>query len=302
MNMNIKRLVSSGVAALFVACAAHGATNYQALSKELEIMNSVLNTALKQETSQQAIKFRSMQTSYLANQGVVFTLTTSGRTTRVFFESGFPVPPPLPVPEIDFSGSGVFSEEMEIELQETIHEALDSVKHHFSGNRGRLQDLRSESRDLAWEAREYERRKRDLNFELRNAESSRAKELKEDLKELEKELAELGKKQADLQAYSEKIESEQKALLEKKQAESEQAKKSFLASFEEGVADTLCRFGGGLRAIPNGENVSFVLRGFNDSQASQDKIYVFKVEDVKKCVQEKIEESKLLASAIVYDF
>lgn len=299
--MNINKIVSTGIAALFVVCTAHGATNYQELSKELEIMNSVLNTALKQDTRDQAIKFRSMQTSYLANQGVVFTLSTTGKATRVFFENGFPAPPE-PIPVLDLSGSGVFSHDMEIELQETIHEALDSVKHHFSGSHDRLQDLRSESRDLAWEVREYERRKRDLNFALRNAEASRAKELKDDLKELEKELVELSKKQADIQAYSAKIESEQKALIEKKQAESEQAKKSFLASFEEGIADTLCRFGGGLRAIPNNENVSFVLRGFNKNHASQDKIYVFKVEDVKKCVQEKIKVSKLLANAIVYDF
>ena len=92
--------------------------------------------------------------------------------------------------------------------------------------------------------------------------------------------------------------------LAQQHAQKEQAKKQFLAQFEMQVGDALCRFGSGLRAVPSNAYVNFVIKDMGrgtDGYASN-QIYVFTMQDIKACVQEKIDVNGLLTAAKVYQF
>ena len=297
----------AGMIALTVSVNASGATNYDELSKELEIMNSVLATTLKQTDKDDAIRFRGIETSYLASQGVVFDVTTSRGAMGFRFDLGqfFPEAVVAPQAPIVIGGDGRSIQiEVDNDFEHLIEDSVRQVERVFSESSEQLREIRRDARELSWELRENERRSRDLNFELRNAEDERKERLEERLNELQQVMTELKERQSELNLYANNIEAEQKAQQEKRKQAYEEANKSFLAGFEERIADTLCRFGAGLRALPDDEHISFVLKGFHASEKSgkQDRIYVFTEKDIKSCVQERIDSTELLAKATVYQF
>ena len=164
--------------------------------------------------------------------------------------------------------------EWEAYAEETSHRFSQA----FADNNSRLRDLRNMQRELAWEAREVERELRDITFELRHADEARKKELL--------------------------VEKEQTKQMEARKAQQQQAYKTFLAGFESGMSETLCRFGSGLRGLPENEHISMVLKDFemDESRERKDRIYVFTRADIVRCVQEKIDANKLLTNANIYQF
>jgi hypothetical protein len=70
------------------------------------------------------------------------------------------------------------------------------------------------------------------------------------------------------------------------------------------MSETLCRFGSGLRGLPENEHISMVLKDFemDESRERKDRIYVFTRADIVRCVQEKIDANKLLTNANIYQF
>lgn len=305
------KLCTGLLALTFVTTANFGTSSfananekYAQLGQELELMESVLNTSLQQSNEGQSIKFRGLSTQYLANQGVVFKVHTTGTSNNSFTRFGFPQPPKAPAP-VNFSGKHIVIEEVISGLEAAdIAEALEDVEFIFADTSNELREVRNLVRDLSWQNRDLEREKRDLSFELRSADNKRKAEIESRLNAINKDLAEYEAKQAEVSKQSEKLKAEIKIRKEKQQQASKEAKKAFLVSFEQGVASTLCRFGSGLRAVANDEYVSFVLSAFDapDTNNKQDRIYVFKTSDIKKCVQDKIKADELLAKATHYDF
>lgn len=297
----------AGLIALTVSMASHAVTNYEELNKELEIMNSVLATTLKQTGKQEAIRFRGLETSYLASQGVVFHVSTSQGSWGMKHDlrSFMPDVPVAPSSPLIIGGDGRSIQiEIHDEWEHMIEDTVRQVESLFRESNEQLRDVRSDARELSWEMREYERRMRDLNFEMRNANQERKTDIQNNLDELNAEITQVKARQQELENYAATLEAEQKAQLDKQKAAYQQSNRAFLSAFEERIADTLCRFGAGLRALPDDEHISFVLKGFHskENQGKQDRIYVFKESDVKKCVQEKMDSVELLAKATVYEF
>ncbi|WP_124748983.1 hypothetical protein [Alteromonas facilis] len=301
------KLITTGLLALSATFTSVAATNYANLSKELEIMDSVLVTSLRQSSNESMVRFRSIETSYLAGQGVVFEVNTSRRgwgielDIRQFIPS-VPVAPAAPV--MRSSDEDGMSFEVSEEWEEYIENTVQSFEDAFRANNEQMRDVRDNVRDLEWETRELERRQRDLNFELRTAVNERKAEVEEELKQIRKEAAKLEEKKQELNKYAETIEAEQKEQVEKQRLAKEQANKAFLSSFEDMIGDTLCRFGAGLRALPKDEHISFVLKEFDtdERRKAQDRVYVFAQSQIRACVQEKIDAKELLAQAVVYNF
>jgi len=297
----------AGIVALTVSMASHGATNYAELNKELEIMNSVLATTLKQTSKEEAIRFRGLETSYLASQGVVFQVSTSRGSWGVHHDlrSFIPETPVAPSAPLIIGGDGRSIQiEIHDEWEHMIEDTVRQVESLFRESNEQLRDVRGDARELSWEMREYERRMRDLNFELRNTNQERKTEIEQDLQELKAEIAAVKARQQELEEYASTLEAEQKAQMDQQKAAYKKSNKAFLSAFEDRIADTLCRFGAGLRALPDDEHISFVLKGFHaeEKQGKQDRIYVFKETDVKMCVQEKMDAIELLGKATVYEF
>lgn len=288
-------------------------TNLVELSNELEIMTNILQTALKQQSSSRGIRFRSIDTTYLAQQGVVFEIKTSG------LESGFglnfsglmsglqnmPEPPEPPEGAVSFIGNdGSWEFEIDQEWEDYARDAVERVRDAMHHSSDKLRELREEERELAWEQRDYSRKLRDIEFEKRNASDETLREIVKREKEFKKELDELEKKKVAVTQKSEKLEQEQRQQAEKHNAARKKEHTRFLADFEAGVGDVLCRYGAGIKALPSDQNISFILPNFGltDSRAKQDKVYVFKQKDIQDCVKDKIDTDKLLGKVETYLF
>ena len=278
----------------------------QAISEELVIMDSVLSTAFKQASDDQSIKFTRMHSRYLANQGVVFTVSSTQSTWGMtitkssFFPSSIAPPPPPPLPAV--GGNYAFADIDDIEPE--LAERLEAVRGRLSDTADRLREYTGAARDGAWQMRDLEREKRDLAFEQRAASAERKKAIEARQAAIEQEIAEV-KRQQELQAKEIKeVREARKAELEKQRQASKEASQSFIQAFEKTVSSNLCRFGAGLRALPSDQNVSFILENINSGidNKAQSRIYVFSAADMKKCVQEKITESQFLNKATVYNF
>ena len=320
--MNKSFLVISIIASF--SFNAQAEENLKDVFKDAQIMQNILTTSLKQNTRKEGIRFRKIESGYLAGQGLLFDVyTSSSRNMHFSFDLGtmvqniegmveafdFPAAPPAPpVPDLGSDSENfVFSFEVDEDMEDYIEEVQERTKEVMREHRERRRELQERERDLNWEAREYERRVRDMEFEMRHAESQRKKELEKGLKEVKAELEKLAAKKAEYAKKAKQLEAEE----EKREAKLKEAKTQmtnrFLADFEATVADTLCDYGSGLKSLPDTEKVNFVLKDFvrDDSRRGDkdiDKIYVFNLKDVKQCVQEKISPNDLLTKAQTYMF
>lgn len=302
-------LAAAIVSTMLTSVSVSAATDeMKTLNKELEIMSGVIDTALKQSSPRKGLRYRSLDSTYLAGQGVVFAVSVRNSTSGFSFSNIFARVPQAPMPPVTIiDGDSSFEVEFEQEWQE-VAEEMEEAGHRlaevFHESNNQIREMRDRERELEWERRELERRTRDLEFELRQAGKDRSDTIKDELKEVSKELAELNSREKELEKYASEMEQEQQARIEAQKEAQEKAYKQFLANFEGSIGDTLCRFGSGLRGLPDNEHISFVLEQFSrdDSGDMQDRIYVFSKEKVKSCVQERINASALLSSARVYNF
>ena len=283
--------------------------NLPELQNELQIMTSILQTALKQNNDPKGIRFRSIDTTYLADQGVVFDIQTSGSGGRFSFDLHEMISSiPLPIAPTSPGGSDQnfeFVISNDFFDEDDIDDAMEAANDAMQEASERLRELREREREFSWEQRNYERRKRDLEFEKHNADEQRRNELNRQLQELEKESKEITSKREELSKYASTLEAEQQKKLEQREAAKQQQYKRFLAGFESSIGEVLCRYGSGLKAMSDNENVNFILSNFDKNSQNnekQDRIYVFKNKDIKNCVKEKISMDKLLSAAQSYTF
>ncbi|GGW81331.1 hypothetical protein [Alteromonas halophila] len=303
-------LLCALLASPLMCSAAISSKQINALNDELEIMSGVIDTALKQNNEREGWRYRQLQTTYLASQGVVFTVSVNQGALHGFSFDGTsmripPIPPiPAVAPIVVEGGDRDIHIELDREWEAFAEEASRQVSQLFRESNSQLRDLRDRERELAWERRELERRNRDLNFELRQAEGERREEIQREIEGIEQELTSFAEREKELQQYATDIEKEQKKRLEKQKQARDKAYKQFLTRFESSIGKTLCRFGSGLRGLSDDENVSFVIKDFvlGEDGTPQDKIYVFAKRNIKACVQEKMDVAALLSSATSYAF
>lgn len=331
---NVKRLISANImtkvnltkpliaatvaSAMLVGdalAASHSKTDMVELSKELQIMTSIMKTSLQQSNTRQGIRFRGIDVTYLADQGVMFEVNTSKTGIHIDVAGligdipgliGDIEVPPMPDMPLEFVTS---DNEVIINIQndweEMAEDALEDARDALRESRDKLRRLREREREYTWEQREYERRKRDLAFQKRNADKESLKNIEEVEKELLQEMEELKAKREEVARYADEIEQEQAKANAKRQAAALKRYKQFLSGFEDNVADVLCKYGAGLKALPKDENVSFVLPNFGQAEnehSRQDRIYVFKQQDIQGCVTGKLSANELLTKAHIYAF
>jgi molecular chaperone GrpE (heat shock protein) len=331
MTMNISKLKNKSLTKLKVAGTSLGMTalmfshvawsdtvdeNFKSLAKELEIMKSVLTTAFKHSSADQKVKVRRLETNYLAGQGVIYNIDVSTRKSWFVgihdpdrFSASFPdgslniPPPPAPVPA---PTNPLLSEEKGSIIEDILAPSSFSLSDDLADeNVLKLREKQIEARSLAFKMRNQAREIQDLKFEMAQvATEKRQKELAETLSSLESKTAKLHKQRDILKAAANELAEKNRLKRKQQEAALAKANNEFISDFEINIADNLCRFGSGLRALPNDEHITFVLDDFNSAlnPDAKDRIYVFTAADVKRCVQEKINTSDLLAKAVVYDF
>ncbi|KXJ60245.1 MAG: hypothetical protein AXW14_04125 [Alteromonas sp. Nap_26] len=292
---------------------AQSTQKYEALADELEIMSGVLKTSLKQNVTSDSWRVNTIESNYLAGQGAVFTMSVRGhsgnwaREIETMVESVVAAVPPAPTaPSVSVSLENIDDIVFEAtrEWEAYADAASMRVSEVFSDSNDKVRELRNMQREVAWQAREVEREIRDISFELRHADEERKKELLAEKEASEQKLVKVEAKAKTMKDELKVIEKEQAQKRAERKEKQQQAYRSFLAGFEVAMSETLCRFGAGLRGLPESEHISMVLKDFDadDNNVRRDRIYVFSRKEVVKCVQEKIDENALLANATIYSF
>lgn len=311
INMRMIATSISLILASVSAGTANAQTDTVALNNELEIMTNIMRTSLGQGNKGRGYRVRGIDVLYLANQGVLFEVSTSSSGSNIVFEfiseGDFVVPPIPPIPPSapvhGGSDSMVFSFNDD-EWEDSVEEAVEHARHAMEEARDKLRELRQQEREFGWEERNYERSLRDIEFEMRNADKDRKEELVEQQKEIAKDLAKVKAKQQETEKYAAQFEQQQKQKAAEKQAARQKQYTTFLTMFENNIADTLCKYGNGIRALPSDENVSFVLSNMGNgiNKRKQDKVYVFSNQDIQSCVKDKLSAKQLLSKAQSYSF
>ncbi|WP_102795830.1 hypothetical protein [Bowmanella denitrificans] len=288
--------------------SAQAAPQLEELSKELEIMSSIMQTSYKQNRDRKGISVRNLQATYLAGQGVLFRVQTSGSSQYRFSFNGIDhvIPVPPVAPHIEMNGNAIVIEnDGQVIEYESIGDELERVRELFVESGEKLSELHSKQRELNWEIREVERRNRDNEFEKRHAEGERRKELEKEAQELQKELAQIRERQREVEQYAQQLEEERRDAANKRAEAAQEQSKKFLAEFEHNTADILCKYGSGLKSLPDGEHITLMLDNYAGGKGrskNQDRIYVFDYKDVQACVAGKLDTQKLLSKANTYEF
>lgn len=306
----VKAIVSlclfSSVAAIAVGDDA--SERYSDLSNELEVLSNVVKTTFRQNQSERGWNIGQLQSSYLAGQGAVMNVSVGGHS-RVWIEdienivTSMTLPPKAPKAPIVIDGNN-FEFSIDSDWEAAAVDASRRIVEVFSSTTDQLRELRSEQRELSWQKRELEREIRNMEFAVRQASEEEKETLSEEVVRLRESVQALSEQERELNSQVETVAQEQQARVEQQASLQQEAYESFLATFEASLGDALCRFGAGLRALPNDEHVNVVLKGVESSVDGRDKdrIYVFSKMDIKACVQESIDESELLTKAQVYVF
>ncbi|WDE04044.1 hypothetical protein SG34_022165 [Thalassomonas viridans] len=304
------KLFPCAVLACAVSTAAQG-QDYADMHKQLDIMGNIIKSSVASDSSRKGARVTGVDSTYLKGQGVVFTVnSTSMRGNHGSYNFNF-VMPPLPempvLPEKAVVNIGSGDHEDLVEIETYVAEALESASESYEraldsldNERDKYRELREQQRDLASEVRDIEREMRDLHYQLRRVDDESQKQLAKETAKLEAQKAKIEKQREIIRQRAEKFNEQQKAARQKQQAQ----RSDFYQQLSTGMAETLCLYGNGLKALPKNEKVTVILKagGDKDGRRYKDKIYVYNKKDISACSSDKISVAKLLEKGQGYQF
>jgi hypothetical protein len=283
---------------------------YHNMHKQLSIMSDIIKSSVSDKSTDQRSKINSIQSTYLRGQGIVFTISSAANNRQwgnYNFNFTMPEMPTMPVAPISPSVNDSFEENYDININETVTNALESAAvgyeramEIFEHGRERTRELREEQRNLAYSLKDIEREKRDINYQLSRANDERKNELKGELAKLTEQEEKVQASKQKLAQQSSKIAEEQKA----KQSERAKGRVDYYQQLTTRLTETLCLYGNGLKALPKNEHVSVILKsaGEKDGRRYKDSILVFSKKDISNCSADKIDATSLLKKGQAYQF
>lgn len=311
-----KLILTATAAALTFSAASWGnAQQRDALTKQLDIMASIVNTAMGHQQGNDRKRSwaeRSpLESTYLAGQGVVYRVNFGSRMQRfAMHNSNFPalekfefVEVEQLTPDIEKVIEVAKGDKRRVEvIIESDEIRIDGDDIQFEGGVTFSDEVRKSVADMrtaAQEMRDARRVIRDLSRVDKEASESARKQSAQQLAEaktkLEQAQQQMELARAELRRSQGQIEQRSSARM----AEMQQQRAAQVASFEQTFVKTLCDYGNTLRDLPNNEHISVVIVGAGDD--GKDKIHVFTKKDVMNCKGDK-GASDLLAKATTYSF
>ena len=306
--MNKLNVIIAGV--LVATSVNASAQDYSVIGKQLGIMSDIIKSSVAVQDGRKQSKISSIDSTYLAGQGVVFTISSGSRGRHwgnYNFNFTMPTLPPMPVKPLAPHKDGDFEFIEEQEIEETVSQALESAAEGYERaieivqqNRSMFRELQEEQRSLSYDLRDLERETRDLEFQKRRADKDRKKELDQEAKELAKQKAKLEQTRKELDVKLAKVKKENA----EKQKIQAQERVTFYKDLTLAIGDTLCLYGNGLKALPKSENVSVILKSAGDKIGNRfkDQIFVFSKKDINACAIDKIDVAKLMDKSMSYQF
>ena len=293
--------------------AEQGTEQYSGLHKQLSIMSDIIKSSVTDKSASQVSKINSIESTYLRGQGVVFTISSAANNSQwgnYSFNFSMPEMPTLPempaapiAPEVNQD----FHEKFDIDINQTVSHAMESaavgyerIVEIFEHNRDKTRELREEQRELAYNLRDVEREKRDLNYQLARASDERKAEIIKDLKSLEKQESKLNEDKVKITDKTNELVKKQK----EEQSKRIEHRAQYYQQLTVKLTETLCLYGNGLKELPKQEHVSVILKsaGEQSSGRYKDSILVFTKEDIASCSADKISAAKLMEKSQAYQF
>ena len=306
--------------ALSVSAASNNKTDYADMQKQLNIMSDIIKSSVGVQRGRKGSKISNIQSTYLKGQGVVFTISSGSRSNQWgnfnfnFTMPELPVMPPLPVKpvapgaaagghEYDDEGDSIFSQDFNERMSDAFESAnrgYERAVDSMERSRDVYRDLKNDQRDLRNEVRDLQREKRDLEYQMRRADDKSKAELGKQMARLSSRQAEFEKTRAELSEKSQQLRNEQN----KRRTKQDNERSSFYKELNQSLAETLCLYGNGLKALPKNENVSMIIKsgGIKESGRYKDQIFVFSKKDISACSSDKITSAKLLSKGNGYQF
>jgi predicted nuclease with TOPRIM domain len=218
-----------------------------------------------------------------------------------------PTLPEMPAAPIAPEVNQNFHEKFDIDINQTVSHAMESaavgyerIVEIFEHNRDKTRELREEQRELAYNLRDVEREKRDLNYQLARASDERKAEIIKDLKSLEKQESKLNEDKVKITDKTNELVKKQK----EEQSKRIEHRAQYYQQLTVKLTETLCLYGNGLKELPKQEHVSVILKsaGEQSSGRYKDSILVFTKEDIASCSADKISAAKLMEKSQAYQF
>lgn len=280
--------------------------DYTDMKKKLTIMTNIMKSSTFVQDGRQVSGIRSVDTTYLKGQGVVFIVKPNAPD---MYERGYhysfsrPIAPPAPPIFSSSRHSKTFDSEaereVEIEMQRALSEA-ESTMSNLHYEREQYRELHEEERDLHYDIRDIDRDIKDVSFQSKRADKESKKEFLKQLDNLNAQKAELVRKKKELTVQISKLKEAQK----KEQIALEKKRNTFYNKLSFSLTEALCLYGNGLRKLPKDEHVSLIIRsgGNKLQQGYKDKVYVFNKRDIIECSNERISIDKLINKGNSYQF
>lgn len=291
-----------------LACAVSvGAQSqdYADMHKQLDIMGNIIQSSVDADSRRKGSQVTGVDSTYLKGLGIVFTVNSSSmRGNHGSYNFNFVIPPIPEIPVINLS-----SEEHEelVEVESHVAEALESASESYEraldsldNERDQYRELRDQQRDMAREVRDIEREMRDLQYQLRRVDDENQKALAQQKAQLEAKKSKVEKQRRTVKQRAEKYNEKQKIAKQKQQA----LRSDFYLKLSNTMAETLCLYGNGLKALPKNEKVTVILKAGGDKEGRRykDKIFVYNKKDISACSSDKISVAKLLEKGQGYQF
>lgn len=279
------------VGAVLALMPLHAAEVSPALKKNADILQTILQTAFKDNENS---RLSSLQYSYLSGQGLLFQASSGGRHIFQFRNMSIPSAPVAPVPPLP---GGEFEFEFDTSDIEKITEAAEEMAEQMQDQHRQTYRIAEKQRTIERELRDTERDKRDIEFnknltKLDKEQQQELQMLQQKTKLLQEKLAEVAK-EAEL---SRKQLEEQRA---KQLAEQQQQTAAMVKAVGEKFSQVLCDYGASLRDMPDNEYVTLQV----NNRGSEGRYYwVVKKADINQCMTGKIKAKDLLAKTNSYRF
>lgn len=272
-------LTSISALSLFTAASVVQAKeeDFSRAQKELRIMSKIFETSLE-EVSSQKNRFptsKSIQSTYLARQGMVFTFNFGRNAFAQSDWGAFGESVGLMVGAIASEvGNALADVPIAPEPPEVIVPNPDiSVDYdeYFQAYQERmeaLEELRERHREQREEVRELQR-------EIRSLERQSAREDKRS-KELEKVKEKL---EVKIDALNSKMDEYKRSMKEYREKRDQKYIENTKVK-SDAIISTLCDYGATMRSLKADEHITLIFTNYQDNK---DQIYVFNSADIKRC-------------------
>lgn len=290
--------IKSLFAGLLVSAATFSyAANYDDINKDMRIMKKIIETSISGNNRYST----RVEVMYLAKQGMVFTIHSSGAfhipapdgdweawgqaigaNTLSIVQEAIPAMAPILPPEA--------MAEMEAEIAQGMAD-LDGERSEVAAQIAEeLRYMREQMRDNKEEYRDNLRELRELEREKYRAEKDRRDAIEQKRKALEKRIEQ---NKTKMDTYNEKMQ-------EYRNARQKRSKEKRMAIINETIR-AICDYNASLKSLDNDEHVTVIFNKFSESNKKDDRVYVFDKSDLSDCDSDDDGVKDLLKQATSYD-